>query len=72
MSLTEEQIANIPQELKDRPQWVAWTLKDRGGLKADKIPINVHTGEYGASNKPATWGTFDQAIDCAKKIIYPA
>ena len=71
MSLTEEQMANIPQELKDRPQWVAWTLKDRGGLKADKIPINVHTGEYGASNKPATWGTFEQAIDCAKKHTLP-
>ncbi len=44
---------NIPQELRDRPQWVA----HRG-----KCPINPNTGHAASTTDPATWGTYDAAV----------
>jgi len=51
----------IPEELKDRPQWVTWKAVERDG-KPTKIPLDPKTGGPGKSNDPATWGTFDQAL----------
>jgi hypothetical protein len=45
---------NIPQELKDRPQWVS-----RDNAKA---PRNPHTGFPASVTDPTTWGAYDQAI----------
>ena len=43
---------NIPQEMKELPQWVA---------RVDKIPINPNS-LYGAKSTDKTsWGTFEQA-----------
>lgn len=53
-------IENIPPELKDRPQWVAYTLPRRS---ADKVPVNPRTGKQAKTNKPETWGTFVQAVE---------
>lgn len=39
----------IPQELKERPQWLQWYYDDEG----TKVPI-------GTSNDPSTWKSFDQ------------
>lgn len=52
-------IRNFPQELRDRPQWVAWNTR--------KHPINPHTGNNASPVDLTTWGTFDQACDCAVK-----
>ena len=38
----------IPQELKDRPQWVAH--------RPDKTPVNPQTGSNAMANEPETWG----------------
>jgi len=54
--------AAIPDELKERPQWVLWQAKwqpDKG--KYDKPPINARTGGNAQSNNPATWAPFPVA-----------
>lgn len=50
--------------LKERPIWVAWDNK--GGRKVPKSP----SGGNAKSNDPATWSTFEQAQDAAKKHGY--
>ena len=55
-------IESLPQEMKDRPNWVAiktWYNEKRG--KVEKRPIDCNTGEYADSVNPATWTTFDKA-----------
>jgi putative DNA primase/helicase len=52
---------NIPAELKEKPQWVAWKRERRNG-KDTKPPINVKTGKYAHSDKPHTWATFDECM----------
>jgi len=47
---------NIPQELKDRPNWVAY--------RPDKTPVNPKTGGNAKADDPATWGAFNQAVEC--------
>lgn len=48
---------NIPQELKDRPQWVTWKFAD-----GTKVPCSTATGKIADAHSPASWGTFDQAV----------
>jgi len=52
----------IPQELKERPQWVLWRFEERKGEET-KPPLDPVTGEYAKVNDPSTWGTFEQAVD---------
>lgn len=33
---------NIPQALKDRPQWVCWRYVDKHGPKLTKIPFQTN------------------------------
>ena len=58
---------NIPQELKSRPQWVAWILVERAG-KRTKLPVNPKTGKSAKTDDPATWGTFEQAVRAGKQL----
>lgn len=55
-------LANIPDEIKTYKQWVAWKADQRGNGKATKIPINPINGRYASTNKPETWGTYEQAV----------
>ncbi|KXS46211.1 MAG: hypothetical protein AWU58_730 [Methanohalophilus sp. T328-1] len=54
-------IENIPQELKELPQWVMWKLETREG-KETKIPYQP-TGQKAKSTDPQTWHTLE---DCLK------
>ncbi len=46
---------NIPQVLKDQPQW---------GVRIGKVPYQPHCPEKKASSTdPSTWGTFDKALE---------
>src|ERR1044071_8554854 len=54
---------NIPIELRERHQWVAWRSVPRKGKLPDKQPINPHDGELAKVNDSKTWGTFQQAVD---------
>jgi hypothetical protein len=45
----------IPDELKERDQWVSWTGTIKEDGKVSKKP-------HGESDNPRTWGTFDKAV----------
>ena len=53
-------------ELKSLRQWVAYRLvwNEKKG-KADIRPINPHDGTGAKANDPATWGTYDEAMNFA-------
>ena len=56
------QFANIPQELKDRPQWVVWKYgKRKANGKRAKVPFSV-TGGAASSTDPTTWATFAECL----------
>ena len=53
----------IPQELRDRPQWVTWRMVQRtGGSKPTKIPHNPRTGNAASTTDSSTWAPFDVAL----------
>jgi len=55
-------IDNIPMELRQCQQWVAWKYgKARADGKRPKIPINPHTGKEAKANDPTTWADFATA-----------
>ena len=51
------QFDNIPQTLRDIPQWVCWKYEERGG-KWTKPPYQPG-GSYAKSTDPQTWSTFE-------------
>ena len=56
----------IPPELRVLNQWVAWMFlppKKPGG-KHRKVPIYPKTGGLASTTDAATWGTFDDAVEC--------
>ncbi len=53
-SYSKSQPNNIPQELRDRPQWANW--------HHDKVIRNSRSGRNGSSTDPLTWSTFAQAV----------
>jgi putative DNA primase/helicase len=54
--------ASIPQELKERSQWVNWKIEMRDG-KETKVPYQ-HDGVHAMSNTPQTWSSLDTCM-CA-------
>ena len=53
---------NIPLELQEFPQWVAWFAAEKPGkTKPDKIPLNPKTGAFASTADAATWGSYEQA-----------
>ena len=57
----------IPGELRDRSQWVVWRAIWREGKngkpgKWAKVPFNARTGRKASATSPATWSSFDQAL----------
>lgn len=60
---------NIPQELRDRKQWVAWNLeKIEGRPKPAKIPLTVD--RRASTTEPKDWLSFDQAYQLASEMQY--
>lgn len=57
--------ANIPERLRQVPQWVCWRYELRedkkSGHKWTKIPVNAQTGGNAMSNEPDTWSDFEKA-----------
>lgn len=58
---------NIPDELRQLRQWVAWTMQKRDG-KDTKLPVDPVTHRLAKVNDPTTWGTFDQAVTAGKQL----
>ena len=59
-------LVNIPVELRDRPQWVAYRAVPKPDGKTDKIPVDPATGRNAKADHPETWGTFEAAVQAAK------
>ena len=55
-------LGGIPQELKVVPNWVAWKIEIRDG-KETKIPVNPKAGGNAQSDRPETWGTYQEAVN---------
>jgi putative DNA primase/helicase len=55
----------IPQQLKEIPNWVIWTVEERDG-KPTKVPLNPKTEGGAQSNNPKTWASFDKALEVYK------
>lgn len=54
----------VPQELKELPQWVCWRLvEDPGKDRKKKIPVDPRTGGPAKSNDPATWASYEDAVE---------
>ena len=59
----EVTLNNIPRELIEFNQWVAWREADRKNQRKSKIPINPNTGRSARTNDPSTWGSFEEALE---------
>jgi archaellum biogenesis ATPase FlaH len=55
--MNEIKFDNIPQALRDKPQWVFWKIVDRGG-EPTKVPYAFNHSEA-KSNDSETWAPFD-------------
>lgn len=65
--MTDFSPETIPDELRERPQWICWAESTRNGKKT-KIPKNPDgSGENAKANDMATWGGFEQAVETAEK-----
>lgn len=69
---TRESYAVIPQELKERCQWVCISIADRNGHPT-KIPWSIIDSKVrmAKTNTPATWMSFDEAIKLMENGRYP-
>jgi hypothetical protein len=65
-------LPNIPalNELRTRPQWVAWHYLERDG-NVTKPPVNPRNGRGASHSDPATWGTYEEAAAFALKHGLP-
>jgi putative DNA primase/helicase len=50
----------IPEELRERPQWVNWKLERRGD-ELTKVPYTPNTNRRASTTDLMTWGTFEEA-----------
>lgn len=55
----------IPQELRDRPQWVLWRRQERDG-KPTKVPYRVDGAGRASTTDPGTWAPYDAAAAASR------
>jgi putative DNA primase/helicase len=53
---------NVPDELRERSQWVAWRYELRN-REWTKVPYNTRTGKRASTNAPETWSTLAEAAE---------
>lgn len=54
---------NIPEELRNAPQWVAWRVETRANGRVNKIPVNVKTGSNASTADPNTWSSYENVLN---------
>jgi hypothetical protein len=78
MSVSAQSIAacavnksTLPQELRERPQWVDWHYEERDG-KLTKVPYKPEAKQAvrASSTDPSTWGTLGAALAVADVAQY--
>lgn len=60
---------NIPDVMKEFPNWVLWQLETRNNGSPTKVPYAVHGG-YAKVNDPSTWTSFDEVIQAFQSEKY--
>ncbi|NQT55487.1 MAG: hypothetical protein HQ551_04595 [Desulfobacteraceae bacterium] len=63
----EIQVENIPQELKDHPQWVVWKWEKNKSGKATKPPYNFKTGRRANKTDPKIWASFHDVVEALER-----
>ncbi len=63
-------VANIPEQLTERPQWVNWELEERDG-KMTKIPYTPGTLRRASSVDLMTWRSFTEALGAYERSEPP-
>ena len=66
--MTIQNLAAVPDELKNVKQWVLWILEDREG-KPTKVPYAV-SGNMASTTDPTTWATFSEAEKESDPFVY--
>jgi len=69
MNFLKPQPENIPDELKDRDQWVVWKAVHRDD-KITKVPYDSKTGKKAKANDPSTWASFDKTWEAYESGRY--
>ncbi len=64
-----ELLDNIPEEMRQRPQWVMWKLEKRNG-KPTKAPYIAGGVGRASSTDLMTWRTFEAAVQALKSGRY--
>ena len=55
-------------ELSELSQWLTYRIVvNSGGTKSDKLPLNPQDSTNAKANDPATWGTYNKAVQYALK-----
>ena len=58
----------LPEELRQRHQWVVWKLEERGG-KPTKVPYIAGGGKASSTNS-LTWRSFEEAVQALETGRY--
>ncbi|WP_455429445.1 phage NrS-1 polymerase family protein [Natronorubrum halophilum] len=62
--VSESTISVLPEQLRERDQWVCWREESRDG-KPTKIPVTPGSGEFASSTDPDTWASIETALEYA-------
>ena len=60
---------NIPQTLKEMPNWVVWKAEQRDG-RITKVPYDALTNHRAESNNRSTWSPFETAVHTLENSNY--
>lgn len=60
------ELAAIPLELRERPQWVCWRLEERDS-KPTKVPYSPATGQRASSTDRRSWAAWLDAVSALGK-----
>jgi putative DNA primase/helicase len=64
-----ELLENIPEELRQRPQWLVWKLEERDG-KLTKVPYIAGSVGRASSTESLTWRSFEEAVQALETGRY--
>jgi primase-polymerase (primpol)-like protein len=62
-------LENIPEEIRQRPQWVVWKLEQRKG-KLTKVPYIAGGVGLASTTDSMTWRTFEEAVQALQNGRY--
>jgi putative DNA primase/helicase len=62
-------VENIPEELRQRPQWIVWKLEERDG-EPTKVPYIAGGVGRAKSTDMLTWRSFEEAIQALESGRY--